>query len=69
MTGHCDLCLATGRAVGHREIDKLGAGHVNASTLYNVLSTPPVLNKSVDKPAFGFEKKPVPSKPCGFSGS
>ncbi|XP_076456675.1 N-acylethanolamine-hydrolyzing acid amidase-like [Babylonia areolata] len=32
------------RAVGHREMDKLGSENVNSTTLYQVLSTAPVLN-------------------------
>jgi len=32
------------RVVAHREMDKLGAYNVNGTALYNVLSTPPVLN-------------------------
>ncbi|KAK7091648.1 N-acylethanolamine-hydrolyzing acid amidase-like [Littorina saxatilis] len=32
------------RVVAHREMDKLGTGNINSTTLYNVLSTPPVMN-------------------------
>ncbi|KAL8578828.1 hypothetical protein ACOMHN_022121 [Nucella lapillus] len=33
------------RAVAHAEMDKLGSATVNATALYNVLSTDPVMNK------------------------